>query len=73
MAIIKFTLADDGMVDYTVLLDEREDMLSLTGQAAFALAKRGLTKGETERYKLRGSFRMEVQREQSHVKIEGEK
>jgi len=56
MARIEFKEEADGSVSYALVMEEGEHSFSPAWLAAFALAKRGLTRKEMDHYKLQGAF-----------------
>ena len=60
MARIEFKQESNGTVSYSLVVEEGESAVDPHVMAAFCMAKRGLTKRDTERYKLHGAFTMEV-------------
>ena len=59
-ASIEFTENEDGTVEMVLSV---KDPLSKAGMCAYALAKRGLTKKEIERYGYPGYFTFQVKEE----------
>lgn len=60
MAHIEFKQEPDGSVSYA-LVTQKGELFDRSYLAALHMAKRGLTKRDTEKYRLNGYFEMKVE------------